>query len=369
MADVWRRAGSRYWWCSFNDWKGDRQRKSTRQADEKLAKQVARRLELEASLPRADPFTIGQALALAGHEQRRKGNSSLRDSLKRAEHIVRILGADTDLNASNIPTLGKRYMDARRKEQTPWGSSIRDSTIGKELGVLRQGMFEGRTEERFVGDPKALFPKSLKPGEKRDRWLPHHECQALLAQATPHRRRWLEVYLDTGLDVGELHRVKKSDVDWERGVFRVRGTKTRYRDREVPMTATVQRIFQERLSYAGEFVFAPVWRSHQVAQCMRRWCPRAGIEHVIVKDLRRTFCTRMMKAGVPELTVTRLMGHGSSQMIRDVYAQLDTEAFQVAVDALEAVPSLCQDNVVLLRKAEKDRDTAESETPKNAYEK
>jgi integrase len=93
-------------------------------------------------------------------------------------------------------------------------------------------------------------------------------------------------------------------------------------------------------------LFAPVWRSSQVRECMLRWCPKADIEHVIIKDLRRTFCSWMCQAGVPEFHVIRLMGHGSSEMVRKVYARLDNSSFEHAIAALPAVTNTGQAEVI-----------------------
>jgi hypothetical protein len=97
-----------------------------------------------------------------------------------------------------------------------------------------------------------------------------------------------------------------------------------------------------------------------------RWCPKAGIDRVIVKDFRRTFCSWMFNAGVPELATIRLMGHGSSEMVRRVYAQLEDATFENAIERLEASRPR-PDNVVSI-----DRDnnvTANATTPRKARDK
>lgn len=112
---------------------------------------------------------------------------------------------------------------------------------------------------------------------------------------------------------------------------------TKYRTRWVPLTAETRAIVERRLKTPGPRLFAPRWTSSQVRECMLRWCPKAGIEHVVIKDLRRTFCSWMAQAGVPELHVIRLMGHGSSTMVRRVYAHFDDSSFEHAVAALPSV--------------------------------
>jgi integrase len=325
------------------------------------------------SVQRPDPFTVGDALALAGAKQVRRGNTAktIQAALKRAEHVARILGERTDLHDVNLGTLGDTYLDARRKETTHKRKPPEDETVKKELLVLTQGMREGKRLGRFHGEPGDALPEALNEcGNEGDRWLTRAEFAALLEQATPHRRDWLIMYVLTGVDVGELHKVRKAeDVNLSRGEFgalHIRGTKTKYRDRWVPLNAETREIVERKLQTPGPMLFAPAWVSSQVRECMLRWCPKAGIAHVIIKDLSRTFCTWMAQAGVPEFHVIRLMGHGSSQMVRRVYAQLDDSSFEHAIGALPTVTNMGQAEVIPIGIHRENRQRQKDEKAENA---
>jgi integrase len=341
------------WYAEWYDLKGRRHRKSTKTRNRKAAESKLREWELADSVQRPDPFTIGDALKLAGEKQVRRGNTpkTIEAALKRAEHIARILGERTDLHDVNPGDIGDHYLDTRRGEVTHKGRAPEDETAKKELLVLTQGMREGKRLGRFHGEPGHVMPEALKEcGNVGDRWLTRGEFAALLKQATPYRQDWLVMYVLTGADVGELHKVRKyDDVDLGRGEFgalHIRGTKTKYRDRWVPLNDETREIAERRLEMDGEYLFEPAWVSSQVRECMLRWCPKADIEHVIIKDLRRTFCSWMCQAGVPELHVIRLMGHGSSEMVRKVYAKLDDSSFEHAIAALPTVTDMGQAEVI-----------------------
>jgi hypothetical protein len=301
------------------DLRGNRHRKSTRTRNEKVARQKLREWELADSVQRPDPFTVGDALALAGAKQVRRGNTAktIQAALKRAEHVARILGERTDLHDVNLGTLGDTYLDARRKETTHKRKPPEDETVKKELLVLTQAMREGKRLGRFHGEPGDALPEALNEcGNEGDRWLTRAEFGALLDQATPHRRDWLIVYVLTGVDVGELHKVRKAeDVNLSRGEFgalHIRGTKTKYRDRWVPLNAETREIVERKLQTPGPMLFAPAWVSSQVRECMLRWCPKAGIAHVIIKDLRRTFLH--LDGASRRTRVSRHPAHGPRQL-------------------------------------------------------
>jgi integrase len=195
------------------------------------------------------------------------------------------------------------------------------------------------------------MPEALKEcGNIRDRWLTKADFDRLLEQATPHRRHWLIMYAHTGADISELHKARKrEDVDLgrgEHGAIRLRGTKTKHRDRWIPLSADARAVVDERMDEPGGMLFDPAWSSQAFAVCMQRWCPKAGIERVIVKDLRRTFCSWMCQAGVPMHTVEKLMGHANSRMIKRIYGQLSDENFEHAIAALPSVANTCQAKVI-----------------------
>lgn len=371
MADLYKRG--KYWHAKWYDATGKRQRKSTKQTNERAARRIATDWEPESSISRPAPFPIEVSLRLAGEAQVRKGNAqaTLDAACTRGEHLERILGGTTDLNASKLPKLGDYYLDARRGELTPWGTPIKDHTIKKELRLLSQGMREGKRLDRFFGDPRAIFPDVLRNVDNpRDRWMPVPEYYALLDVATPYRQDWIIFYCNTGVDLGELHGIRKADdLDLERGVHgyvHIRGTKTKYRDRWIPLSADARAVVDRRLQTPGPMLFAPVWRSQHVRECMKIWCLKAGIERVIVKDMRRTFCSWMFNAGKPELSTIRLMGHGSSAMVRRVYAQLSDETYEDAIGCLPSVANMWRDNVVPIEKAGKKRHSKKAKGAENA---
>lgn len=88
------------------------------------------------------------------------------------------------------------------------------------------------------------------------------------------------------------------------------------------------------------------------------------MEPFIYKDLRRTFASRMCQAGVPEFHTIKLMGHKSSKMVREVYAQLSPGTYEEAITRLDALPYLRRDNVIDLAKRRENAGTQKGEVAK-----
>jgi integrase len=119
------------------------------------------------------------------------------------------------------------------------------------------------------------------------------------------------------------------------------------RDRWIPLSEVARAAVDERLRVAeGDYLFRPVWTSSNFKRSALKWCARTNVEIFIYKDIRRPFASRCAQAGVPEFHTIRLMGHKSSKMVRDVYAQLCTGTYEKAIMRLDAVPYVCRDNVI-----------------------
>jgi len=84
-------------------------------------------------------------------------------------------------------------------------------------------------------------------------------------------------------------------------------------------------------------------RNHRVAlDVFQTACRKAGIEGRVFHDLRHTFASSLIAAGVDVVFVSRQLGHASPAVTLNVYAHVYDKARRVeqATAALEAVASL-----------------------------
>jgi integrase len=333
---------------------GARNRKSTFTDDAEAARNRLREYERDDSVWRPPAFTVAQACGYAGKIQRDKENTERwrqRCAAVVIQHLFPLLGKDTDLNATNIPKLVSDYIEKRRAQKGPEGKPISKSTIKKELLIVRQGCEQGQIYEEFFGNLKLFVPRHLsKKGPQRGVRLTLDQANKLIEVATPHRRPWLVFGVHSGVDIGALARIKKSDVDFTKGrhgVVFIPDTKNEHRPRTIPLTRESRWAVDARMREAdGELLFAPTWSSQQFRVCMDRWCPRAGIpDRLRWKDLRRTAASLAGERGASELVLGKFFGwSGSSEMLKKVYLHLDDSAFHEMVETLPAlrVPEMCQ---------------------------
>jgi integrase len=126
----------------------------------------------------------------------------------------------------------------------------------------------------------------------------------------------------TGLRLGELKALRRQDLDFDRrticvaaGVsFRTgkRSERTKsYRVDHVPMNDLVQRVLYKRVLLDKEAPVFETWVLSGALDKLRRLACRVGVKEIRFHDLRHTFASCLVMAGVDIFTVSKLMRHGS----------------------------------------------------------
>ncbi len=344
MRLVYKR-GSVWWGLGPVPGSRRRVRRSTGCRDRAAAEATVRRWERES----ADPAHAAQAAATLADALRllidrreeealagRKSPSTVSFYRSKCGHLARVLGADLRLELAH-PSDVDRYVSQRRRE----GSS--DHTISKELVALRGALKLARRAGLWRGDPAELLPVGFAPAYRpRTRWLSSAELQLLLAQLTPDRAARVAWIVATSGNWRESERAERADVAPDLRSVRVRGTKTTYRERTVPIVAPWQRqLLEHALRHAegAELLFRP-WRN--VRRDLLEACARAAIPRCSPNDLRRTTAQWLRHAGVAADTIGAVLGHADSRMVERVYGRLSVE---VVRERLESALGACTPGV------------------------
>ncbi len=130
--------------------------------------------------------------------------------------------------------------------------------------------------------------------------------------ATGNLRDVARLILLQGLWPAEVIALRKEDVSIAEGFLRVRKGKTRAARRRLKLTSESKEILGRRLASVGPWVFPSEKRAGEHITKLN--CPhdrvlrKTGLNFVLY-DLRHTFGTRMVEAGVNLGTLKEIMGH------------------------------------------------------------
>lgn len=266
---------------------------------------------------------ISDAIIHLGISLGRAGRSAATIEIvdQKSKQLYRILGATTMLSAISLADL-ERYADTRLAEGAHRG------TIHREIRTLRQAWSTAHRSGLVDSNPPPM-PGLGTVYTPRERWLEREEVLKLLEELPPHWQEQVVMYLHMGIRASELYQITPSDIDFDAGEVRIRGTKTAGADRRVPMTPEVRAILLT--ARTRDPMFRP-WTNRDHA--LESACERAGIPRCSANDFRRTYATEMARAGVPMHILMRLMGHSSTRMLEKVYAQVAAEDRRSAAEKL-----------------------------------
>ena len=189
----------------------------------------------------------------------------------------------------------------------------------------------------------------VKVNNERDRWLTLEEENRLLdvcVIGTPTEPRyWLREIvtfaLNTGMRQDEILSLKWPNVD----LFRKTATVVRSKNgekRTIPMNNRVFELLKLKAKVRGiksDYVFASRVGTKIHHRNLRRAfyqaLERAEIEDFKFHDLRHTFATRLVQAGIDLYKVSRLLGHKDIKMTQR-YAHHHTESLRDGVEVLDS---------------------------------
>jgi len=294
---LYQRAPGGFWQCY---WRGERW--STGETDKaKAAAKVRQHYDPRHTTAREK--TIEDAIALVYEALVRRGRTAAtkENAAGKLGHFARIWEGRS-LATIDYPAVAD-YVTQRTSE------GVKRITISHELGYLRQAWKLARANGWVTKAWDELMPERFDTGHRpRTRWLTKQELSAVLGSLPPDRAAWVAWIVATGSDVSDVERAKAGDVDWKRGLVRVRGTKTVFRDRLVPITPLTRPLLKLATEHGPPFV--DVWNTPTSANIvLRKLAARIGIPHFSPKDLRRTWATWHRHAGVDLDLLGRGLGH------------------------------------------------------------
>ncbi len=209
-------------------------------------------------------------------------------------------------------------------------------TVNRELACLKTILNKAILWNHAKNNPVRQV-KLFREDNQIVRFLSPEESKRLIAHCPAHLKPIVITALHTGMRRSEIYRLKWADVDGERKSIAVRESKN-HEPRHIPMSATLIDTLQ---SITPQLRNPYVFRNregHPYVDLKKSWhktLKEAGIINFRFHDLRHSFASNIVMAGVDLNTVRELLGHKSIQMTLR-YAHLSTAHKEKAVGQLDA---------------------------------
>ncbi|EDT41786.1 tyrosine-type recombinase/integrase [Burkholderia ambifaria] len=239
--------------------------------------------------------------------------------------------------------------DVRRYIAVRQADGVQESTIQRELRVFSAAINFVRLEYDRPDLPNPVIRLAMSSGAARVRWISRQDADALVICASrfarrPHLPNFIRLALHTGCRKNELLKLEWSRVDFDRAVLSLEPSDTKNgKRRVVPLNDEAMAALRHQRDWVRVTVPRSPWvfavasgdRMTTIQKGFRAACLRAGIDDFRVHDLRHTFASWLVMAGVSLYVVKDLLGH-SSITVTERYAHLAPHMGREAVRTLHA---------------------------------
>jgi integrase len=322
--------GSVYWSYFYID--GIRHQASTGTSNHRQAETIEAKFKEEANAKRfqvveADPrITFGELAA-----------RFIASGIAHKHHVYHLKFLLPFFAETRVLRLTKPMAEEFRRARMTGriGRPLKDATVNRDLSVLRHILYWAVDEQLILANPLARM-KMARERRTRRAILSLAEEQLLLEAASPHLKLMVTAALDTGMRRGEITNQRWEDIDFPRKLLSVTRSKTPEGEaREIPLSDRLYRLLSANRKSEGIVI---AYQGEPVRIIKRAWggaLKRAGVRHVRFHDLRHTFNTRLMEAGVLQEVRMALMGHSTGKSVHATYTHIELPVKREAIRKLE----------------------------------
>lgn len=228
----------------------------------------------------------------------------------------------------------------RASEKPTWSPSTRCNFVGDSVTFLKWCGVEG---------PKPKKPRKRSRGAKAV--LSDAQVELVLAEARRPNGRlkkaddlaaYLTVLRETGTRPQEVATLTAEEVDWDNALVRRQEHKEEETaDRVIHFTAAAMAVLRgQREKWPAGFLFRTRYkkpfRMLEVGRRLREISGRVGFR-CFAYQLRHSFATKALAAGVPDAVVAELLGHKGTAMVAHHYGHLNQQAAVLKAAAEKAM--------------------------------
>jgi integrase len=329
------------WWMRFS-YQGRQIRRSTEVTDRKLAGRIYDKVLgqiAEGKWFEREPGTdktVRELMEryLRDHSARNKAPTSHRSDSCRVAHLLKAFGNMTLVEIR--PSLIAEFKGTRR------AAGAAPKTINNELTLLSHAFELAIKEWEWANVNPVKRVSRERVHNLIERWLTTEEEARLLAVAPRWLREIILFAIHTGLRQSEILNLRWPRVDLFRRTITLLEQKNGCKD-TLPVNANALAVLKARAkirSLESDYVFPNGAAKRMDARdLLRVFYPtmkKAGVQGFRFHDLRHTFATRLVQAGVDVYTVQKLGRWKTISMVMR-YAHHHPESLRAGVEVLDRV--------------------------------
>lgn len=305
---------------------------------------------------KSGPFTVADAAALYLQDRQRQGvKTAERMKYEFNAHILPALGeiAIERLTRRRIEdwmlALAEAPARHRGKEgkapTTEAGKRSRRATANRVWTLLRAALNLAAAEKGYSDEGWSRVKAFRGTQVARIRFLSAVE-QVRLVNACPAEdfRALIRAALFTGAREGEISRLKARDFDAAKGSLFIEFSKAGP-SRWITLTEEGTAFFKDHCAgMTPDTILFPrstydrkekktlgIWTRPELSRMMRDACDAASLDHLTFHELRHTYASSLVNAGVPLVFVAQQLGHRDTRMVEKHYGHLCSSAKAEAI--------------------------------------
>ena len=237
--------------------------------------------------------------------------------------LDRITSDDVEKYKTRRARQKKAPAGKKSKKPAKATKQLRPGTVNREMSCLKH-LFS-RNSGLIPHNP-VKGVKFLDEDNQQTRVLSREEENLYLLAASQPLQDIATIMVETGMRPEEVYRIRRENVHIDKGyVFNPFG-KTKAAKRKVPLSETASAVLSKRLEDAkGEYLFpgripagkqpedaGPIVKVNAAHTATVKRCKVAPFR---LYDLRHTWATRMVEAGVDLVTLAAMLGHSKINMV------------------------------------------------------
>ena len=327
------------WWMCFTHC-GKQLRRSTETHDKKLAQKIFDKIRGEIAegkwfkkLP-GENYTFAELMAKYLKEYsavNKAASSHIRDKSLN-DHLQQYFGK------YYLPEINSKMISEYKTQRRLEGASPR--TINYELSLMGHAFNLAIREWELIESNPASKVKKERVKNILERWLSMDEEKRLLLASPGWLQEIILFAINTGLRRGEILRLRLPQIDFERKTMIITEQKNGEID-TLPLNQNALRVLEQRKRNrlpGCDLVFPSQCGTRIIERNLFRAfddaMERAQIENFRFHDLRHTFATRLVQAGVGMYEVQKLGRWKTPSMVMR-YAHHNPESLRPAIEIMD----------------------------------